>query len=265
MYANNRASREAGRATFRTAGGSIYTFAHPFLAGQVEAISTGITTSASVSSDNMGFGEISISNVLKLDDTFFNATPAMDNAVMDFMVDGSTITITNHLMAGRAVLNVLPGSGLVRDGDLIAVAAFIASAKDNVGGLLFHRIFTSAGALTRCYYGVSFANFPHAIHAGNSAPTHAITMLYGGWFEGITSGDETRRALWAVGNNHGWEGIYNPFTVTGLGRVDSMASQDFAAGSFDSLELNDPNRAIPDGTTADGIDAVRLTPPAAGA
>jgi len=235
MYANNRAGK-APAARFRTAGGSLYTYAHPFLTGQLLGAGVAIPSAdeALVGSIN----EVNISRSLRLNDTFFNATPAQANALQEVMVDGSTITITNHLMNGSATLTVLPGTGLVRDGDLTAIAPFIASSKDNIGGVLCRRRFTSAGALTRIYYGVSWANFPHDVDAGNAVPTYSMTMLYAGWIEGLKIGTGiTSKVLWAVGNQHGLEGNFVPFQINGIGRVDQGG------------EYNQGNADI-DGTTA---------------
>ncbi len=199
MYANNR-SGVRGMASFRNAGGSIYLFSHPFLLGQSDGDST-------ISA--LGKSTVNVSKSLRLSDTFFNAQALQDSAIMEVLVDGSTITITNHLMAGRATLQVLSTTGLVRDGDLTAIAPFIMSAKDNVGGLLTRRRFVKDGVLTRVYYGVTFANFPHDIDAGNAAPVYSITMLYSGWFEGLTtSGTSNERLLWAVGNSNAIKGNF---------------------------------------------------------
>lgn len=234
MYANNRAG-EAPRAIFRTAGGSIYTFAHPFLTGQLTAASQRDSVYANAN-------EANISSSLRLNDTFFNAQAAQDNALQEVMVDGSTITITNHLMNGRATLQVVPGTGLVKDGDLIAIAPFIVSAKDNVGGVLTRRRFSSAGALTRVYYGVSFANFPHDVDAGNAVPIYPMTMLYAGWIEGIMSGGVgVDKVLWAVGNRYGLSGNFQPFTINGIGRVSVGGVSDAQATEIDRLQAADGN------------------------
>jgi hypothetical protein len=162
---------------------------------------------------------VDISAALKLNETFFNAQPLQDNSLIEVMVDGSTITITNHLMAGRATLQVVPGTGLVKDGDLTAIAPFIVSAKDNVGGVLMRKRFTSRGSMVRLYYGVSWANFPHDVDAGNAVPTYTMTMLYSGWIEGLMSAATAAKTVWAVGNKYGIKGNFIPFNITGIGDI----------------------------------------------
>lgn len=246
MNANNRWGT-APKAVFRTAGGAIYTFAHPFITDQI-AQETRINSV-------YDFGnEVDISSCLRLSDTFFNAQPAQDNAVQEVMVDGSTITITNHLMNGRATLQVVPGTGLVKDGDLTAIAPFVVSSKDNVGGVLTRRRYTSAGVLTRVFYGVSFANFPHDVDTGNAVPVYTMTLLYGGWIEGIAdTGIGADRMLWAVGNQNGLRGNFTPFTITGVGKVSVAGRKDEQAVQIDTLQAADAN-SLGAATTAANAD-----------
>jgi len=278
MHANNR-GLAAPKAVFRTAGGSIYTFAHPYLTGQISLADPG---GARPTTDNRVVGsinEVDISSSLKLNQQFFNATQAQPNALQEVMVDGSTVTITNHMMNGRAALTVVPGTGLVKDGDLTAIAIFIAASKDSVGGVLTRKRFTSAGAITRIYYGVSFADFPHDIDVGNAVPEYQITMLYGGFIEGLRiSGQGVDRVLWAVGNKFGLNGNFTPFAINGIGDVasggvfaqrnanidsDGSADTDLTTGqTFTSGGLSGIGTGVTVGTATIGTTAGGLTPPA---
>lgn len=233
MYANNR-SGVAPKAVFRRAGGSIFTFAHPFLTGQI--------TQNAQNGGVYGFGnEVNVTASLKLNETFFNAMPAQDNAIQEIMVDGSTVTITNHLMNGRATLSVIAGSGLVKDGDLTAIAPFIMSSGDDVGGVLTYKSFAGGKALTQVFYGVTFANFPHAVAAGNAVPVHSIVMLYSGWIQGVMeSGEGVNKALWAVGNRFGYSGSFRPFTINGVGDT-SVGGDTGQATEIDRLQGADGN------------------------
>ena len=247
MMANNRFGRSTA-AMFRVAGGSIYTYAHPFLTGQLGPAGRAMTP---ILGDNIN--EVDISRSLRLNDQFFNAQAAQPNAIQEVMVDGSTITVTNHLMNGRMTLQVVPGTGLVRDGDLTAIAPFIVHAKDFVGGILTRRRFTSIGALTRIYYGVSFSEYPHDVDVGNAVPVYPMTMLYGGWIEGLLSGAATDRVLWAVGNQYGLRGNFRPFEISGIGEthIGNVTDQP-APGTVDSPDLDDPDLGI-DGADGNGV------------
>lgn len=224
MYANNRYG-EAPRSTFRTAGGAKYYYGHPYLHGQ-------LTTSVRGEKEY----EVDISKCFRLNDTFFNAQPLQDSAVAEVAVDGSLIIITNHLMAGQATLQVLPGTGLIKDGDLTKIAPFIMSSKDDLGGYLRRVRLVGGKAITRVYYDVTFKTFPHDLDAGNSVPIYPINILYGGWIEGVlATSDEVVRALWAVGAAEGFEGVYSA--------ADSEADDAPGSVSFDSVNA--------DGETAD--------------
>ena len=239
MHANNRSARMPA-AHFRTAGGNIYKYSHPFLSGQVSA--------------NTLINEVDVSACLKLNDTFFNASPAQDSAFQEPLVDGSVLTITNHLMSGTATLQVMPTSGLVGGGDLIAVAHFIIASKDDVGGILKRVKFANGRALTRIYYGVAFKNVPHDIDAGNAAPAYPIVMTYSGWIEGVSLNDvNTQKALWAVGNKYGLQGNFTPFSVNGV-RVNEGEAGDFFSTSRGRLSGVDTGSADYDNVAPDSID-----------
>ncbi len=258
MYANNRLGTQT-KATFRTAGGSIYEFSHPFLTGHVDPITQADGKLILSSAANT----VNVSSSLRLNDTFFNAQPLQDNALMEVLVDGSTITITNHIMAGRATLQVLPTTNLVKDGDLVAIAPFIMSAKDNVGGVLARRRFVSAGTLTRIYYGVTFANFPHDTDMGNGVPVYPITMLYAGWFEGLNiTTKDTQKALWAVGNRQGYSAAFQPFAIN-RGDAGSVANNIDNSNTDENRETQPGDNTAFD-TTTDSlggiVDGTDLTP-----
>jgi hypothetical protein len=238
MYANNRYAARP-RVTFRTAGGSIYKFAHPFLAGQL---------------GSSNIDEVNISACMKLNDTFFNATPLQDSAFQELLVDGSVITVTNHAMAGRMTLNVLPTTNTVGGGDLIAIGHFIIGSKDDVGGTLTREKFVNGDKLTRIYYGMSFGNVPHEIEAGNAVAVYPVVMLYGGWLEGISRGAGTTKRLWAVGNKYGLEAAYIPFSINGI-PVNANESADYYGGSpVASYGADDVDGAGIEGKDADNAN-----------
>jgi hypothetical protein len=234
MYANSRYAARP-RATFKTAGGSIYKFAHPFLAGQIGSVN---------------IDEVDISACMKLNDTFFNAVPSQDSAFQELLVDGSVIVVTNHVMAGQATLNVLPTTGTVGGGDLIAIAHFIIASKDSVGGTLTREKIVNGDKHTRIYYGTSFKNVPHEIEAGNAVPVYPIAMLYAGWLEGISRGAGTTKKLWAVGNKFGLEAAYVPFSISGIPVSQRESSEYYGGSPVASYGTDDV-----DGTGISGKDA----------
>ena len=201
-FANNRAAPRP-RANFMTAGGTTFLFKHPSLSFQI-----GEADRAEGSID-----EIDVSRALQLNATFFDARPMQDSAHMELLVDGSTITITNHSMAGTATLQVLPTTGLVGTGDFIAAAHIVIASKDSTGGVLTVIREVGGNRLITIYYGLSFKNVPHQIIAGNSVVPYPVTMNYGGWVQVLTSPEDAAKVIWAVGNELGIRGTYQPYGI----------------------------------------------------
>jgi hypothetical protein len=195
------------------AGGTIIKFAHPFLSGQISQASP--------------VDEIDVSRALRLNDTFFNATPAQDSSFQETLVDGSVIIITNHLLNGSMSLSVLPTTGLVGTGDLVAALQFIKASGDDVGGTMTRIKFVNGVRITRIYYGVTVKNVPDDILAGNSVPVYPCTLLYAGWVEGTSANtDVNEKVLWAVGNRTGLKGAYKPYAI-----IEAENANNFYGGS----------------------------------
>jgi hypothetical protein len=226
-YGNNRAA-ERPKASFRVAGGIIIKFRHPFLSGQINPgeHGGGITE----------IDEVDVSKSLRLNDTFLNATPMQDSAVMELLVDGSTVTITNHSLAGTMTLQVLPTNGLVGGGDFIACAHLIIASKDSVGGTMTTIKEVNGRKIIRIYYGTSFKNVPHEIVAGNALVPYTMVLNYAGWVEAVSaSGKLDAKHIWAVGNKIGLSAVYQPFSIQ-LGSADRRP---ITTGSVTGVAVND--------------------------
>jgi hypothetical protein len=199
--ANNQALRRPG-APFQEAGNIIFKFRHPFLTGQLGAKST--------------VDEVDVSRSLQLNSNFFQANPAQDSAHQEALVDGSVVTITNHLMNGQITLQALSTTGVVGTGDFIACAHLIIASGDNVGGTFtVIRNFDNIKRI-RVYYGLSFKNVPHELIAGNTVVPYPMVMLYASWVEGLGAVADNRKIIWAVGNKYGLDGKFDPYTIDGV-------------------------------------------------
>jgi hypothetical protein len=199
MYANSRSAAHP-RSTFQTAGGTIMKFRHPFLSGQISGASP--------------VDEIDVSRSVRLNETFLDANPSQDSSFQEVLVDGSVITITNHLMAGQLALPVIRTTGLVGTGDFIAAAHLVIASKDDIGGTFTHIESIGGKRLVTVFYGVSFKNVPHLKKAGNAVVPYSIVMLYAGWVQGV-GGDSVlnEKTIWAVGNKYGLKGVYKPYGI----------------------------------------------------
>lgn len=203
MAFGNNLKGEQTRASFQTAGGCIMKFKHPYLAG---AIANGST--------NANIDEIDVSRSVKLADTFFSATPNQDSSAQVVMVDGSTTTITNHLLNGTITIPAIQTTGLVGSGDFVAACQLVKASKDSVGGTFTVTEFIDGKAITTLYYGVSIKNLPDKIKMGLDVPVYQIQLLYAGWIQAVSeSASLNKRAIWASGNANGIEGFFEPYGV----------------------------------------------------
>ena len=205
-------------------------YRHPKLAGHVF--------------NGTNIDEIDVSRACKLNETFLDAQPAMDSAYQEVLVDGSVITITNHLLAGTMTLQVLEQGGFVGRGCFITGLQLVQSSGDSVGGT-FTTVRNFDGITRiRVYYGVFVRNVPHERVAGNAVVPYPVQLYYAGWFDGVGADDETTRDyIWAVGNSRGTKGIYKAFsenqrdtTDPASGDVASVAiHSDLTGGNVDDL------------------------------
>ena len=198
-YGNNRAAAKP-RATFQTAGGTIIKFRHPVLSGQISGAAP--------------VDEVDVSRALRLNETFLDAQPAQDNSIMEPLVDGSVITITNHLLAGTLTLQVLRTTGLVGTGDFIAALHLIIASKDTTGGTLTVIETINEKRLVTIFYGVSCKQVPHMKKAGNAVVPYPVVLNYAGWVQGVSANlDTNAKTIWAVGNKIGLKSVYKPYGI----------------------------------------------------
>jgi len=198
-FANNRAAAKP-RANFQASGGTIIKYRHPFLSGQISNASP--------------VDEIDVSAALRLNDTFLDAQPLQDHSIIEPLVDGSTITITNHSMAGTMTLQVLRTTGLVGTGDLIAAAHLVIASKDTTGGTLTVIETVNEKRLITIYYGWSWKSVPHLRKAGNAVVPYPCVGNYAGWVQGVSANlDANAKTIWAVGNKIGLKGVYKPYAI----------------------------------------------------
>lgn len=243
MARGNNDLAEQPRSTFRTAGGSIMKLQHPYLAGQISGASP--------------VDVIDFSSSVKLKGTFFTATPAQDSASQEVTVDGSVITITNHLTNGVISVPAMPTTGLVGTGDFIACCQLIQVSKDSIGGNLYFTEFVGSKAITTMYYGVAVQNCPQKIAMGDAVPVYDIKLSYAGWIQGVSSkGTLNEKAIWASGNLTGITGIYDPTEInTG---TEAMSSTNVKITDVGGISYsNDSDSAIDntaDVTTATDAD-----------
>jgi hypothetical protein len=225
-------------------------FRHPFLSGQISGASP--------------IDEIDITKALRLNDTFLNAVPLINSSVVEPLVDGSTITITNHLSAGRMTLQVIETTGFVGTGDFIAALHLIRAAKDDIGGTLTVVRRFNGRKRIRVYTGIGIENVADEIIAGNAVVPYQVVLTYGAWFEGVGSEDLTARTVWAVDNKYGLKGMYKPYALQKAeGNETGGTAVDYFSGNAAASPAGGEggNTAADTGDVVDSIVAADQTHP----
>lgn len=220
MAFGNNLLGKAKRASFQTAGGTTMKFRHPVLAGQ---LGTGATMAGDVAPAS--FNEIDISSSCLLDDEYFRAEPIMNSSTQKVLVDGSTITITNDVLAGTITLQCLPTTGLVITGDAIAAFQLIVSSKDSVGGVLTMTEIINGKAINTIFYGVAVQKCPHKIKRGNDVPVYPVELSYAGWIQTVSESSLTATQVWAAGSQAGISAIFDQFGINKGNEADTKATQ----------------------------------------
>lgn len=220
-FGNNRAAKQP-RAFFRQAGGSIITFRHPLLAGQLDTTGT--------------IDEVDISACCKLDGRFFEATQNMDSAKQVVLVDSSVATITNTLLNGTITLPVIRTTGIVATGDFVSVCQLIRASGDSVGGLLYKTDYIGGRAITKLFYGVTVQRCPDDVSEGNDVAVYNVQLLYSGWIEAISGSlAENRKRIWAVGSQQGISAIYSPYVIQNEKGGSGSLNEPIAEGSYGNI------------------------------
>ena len=220
MAFGNNLLGKAKRATFQTAGGTIIKFRHPFLAGQ---LGTGETLAGDTAPAS--FNEIDVSSSCMLDDEYLTATPVMNSSTQKVTVDGSTITITNDVLAGVMKLKCFPTTGLVVTGDFIAACQLVVSSRDSVGGVITVTEFINGKAINTIFYGVAVQNCPHKIKRGNDVPVYDIELSYAGWIQTVSESSLTATQIWAAGSKAGISAIFKQFGINQGSEIATKATQ----------------------------------------
>jgi hypothetical protein len=198
-HGNNRAAAKP-KASFQLAGGTIFKYRHPFLSGQISGASP--------------VDEIDVSSALRLNEEFFSADPDQDSSFQEVLVDGSTITVTNHLLNGSMSLRVLSTTGFVGTGDFLAALHLIQASKDDVGGTFIIIQNINGRRRVTIFWGVSCKRVPHLKVAGNAVPVYPVVLTYAGWVQGSSANmDINEKTIWAVGNRTGLTSVYKPYAI----------------------------------------------------
>ena len=116
----------------------------------------------------------------KLEDTFIDATPLMENAKIIALIDG-TLTVTNKIKAGTLKIAYVRVDADYKKGDWAAWANELLKLGDSIGATI-RIVYEFNGR----QFGVTFFTCciktpKPLILAGNDAPSYDLELTYADW------------------------------------------------------------------------------------
>lgn len=140
------------------------------------------TGSATITIQNalINGGAVTTFDNFKLEETYVDATPAMDNAKFIPLANGSYIMIANSVKGGTVKFAAVRTSGDSTN-DIVAYATALIDAQTSVGSIITITVQTALTITTTTFYDC-FPNKPIPIKvAGNDEPTCETEFMYGSW------------------------------------------------------------------------------------
>ncbi len=145
----------------QTVGNFTSTIAHPLLGGAV----------------------ISMQGSL-LDATFITTQQMMDNSKRKALVGGSTIALTNNILAGEITYRCVRISDVITDGDIVLIASTLQALADSVGGTISITYGLNGNTERFTLLGCVVKSCPPLLLAGNDLPEYTVVFSYSSWIRG---------------------------------------------------------------------------------
>jgi len=114
----------------------------------------------------------------KMEGDIADTTQQVMNSKMIPLLDGATATLTNNVLAGKLTLNAVRTSGVVAQGDIVAVCDLLQSTPDSSGGTMVFSWSQNSATQTKTFTGVTHESHPPLKISGNDLPTYVCTFNY---------------------------------------------------------------------------------------
>jgi len=114
----------------------------------------------------------------KMEGDIADTTQQMMNSKMIPLIGGDTATLTNNVLAGKLTLNAVRTSGVVAQGDVVAVCDLLQATPDSSGGTMVFSWSQNSATITKTFTGVTHESHPPLKIAGNDLSTYACTFNY---------------------------------------------------------------------------------------
>lgn len=114
----------------------------------------------------------------KLEEVAIDSEGLLDNAKLIPLLNGDTMTLTNSNKSGRINIACIRSSAGVLGGDLVAIADFIRSQGDSVGGTLEVTWTRNGEEKGITFKKVCVVRCPPLKYAGNDLPNMGVILSY---------------------------------------------------------------------------------------
>lgn len=145
-----------GQNTVQTVGNLTISFMHPLINGGAAITLKGF----------------------KMEGDIADTTQQIMNSKMIPLIGGDTATLTNNVKAGKLTLNAVRTSGIVAQGDIVAVCDLLQATPDSSGGVMTFSWSQNSATVTKTFIAVTHESHPPLKISGNDLPTYACTFNY---------------------------------------------------------------------------------------
>ena len=114
----------------------------------------------------------------KMEGDLVDTTQQMMNSKIIPLIGGDTATLTNNVRAGKLTLNAVRTSGIVAQGDIVAMCDLLQSTPDSSGGVMTFSWSQNSATITKTFIAVTHESHPPLKISGNDIPTYACTFNY---------------------------------------------------------------------------------------
>jgi hypothetical protein len=114
----------------------------------------------------------------KMEGDIADTTQQVMNSKIIALTGGDTATLTNNVKAGKLTLNAVRTSGIVAQGDIVALCDLLQSLPDSSGGVMTFSWSQNSATITKTFIAVTHESHPPLKISGNDLPTYACTFNY---------------------------------------------------------------------------------------
>jgi hypothetical protein len=120
----------------------------------------------------------------KIEGDIINTTQQVMNSKIIPLIGGDTITLTNSVKCGKLTISATNGSGLVSNGDLVAICRQLQGTADSSGGTITVSWPQDGKTQSVVFAGCTLESFEPLKIQGNDVPTYSCNFNYASYIWG---------------------------------------------------------------------------------